>query len=109
MPDLPETLCLIATAREEYNTRITDYNMIKAAYNKVVPGWEEKQNKSCIIIRSKYGYNNYQKIKALDWVYKILDILRSGRSTSTRKLIELTTKFYVFILADYKNITDFSS
>jgi hypothetical protein len=39
----------------------------------------------------------------------MLDMLRKGRSTGSRKLIELTTKFYAFILADYQNITDFSS
>jgi hypothetical protein len=38
----------------------------------------------------------------------IFDILRSRRSISTRKLIELTTYFYSFILIDYKNIIDFS-
>jgi hypothetical protein len=36
--DLPETLCLIATAREEYNAKIIDYSIIEAVYNKVVPG-----------------------------------------------------------------------
>jgi hypothetical protein len=39
----------------------------------------------------------------------MLDIFRKGRFTSTRKLIELITKFYIFIFADYKNIIDFSS
>jgi hypothetical protein len=39
----------------------------------------------------------------------MLDILRKGRSTSAGKFIKLTTKFYVFILIDYKSITDFSS
>jgi hypothetical protein len=62
-----------------------------------------------MVIRSKYRYNNYQKIKTLNRIYKILDILRKRRSTSTGKLIELTTKFYAFILADYKSIADFSS
>jgi hemoglobin-like flavoprotein len=39
----------------------------------------------------------------------MLDMLRKGRSTSTGKLIELTTKFYTFIFADYKSITNFFS
>jgi hypothetical protein len=38
MPDLLEIQRLIAAAREEYNAKITDYNVIKAVYNKVVPG-----------------------------------------------------------------------
>jgi hypothetical protein len=59
VPDLPETPRLIAVTREEHNTKIIDYNMIKAAYDKVVPRWEKKQSKACITIRSKYGYNNY--------------------------------------------------
>jgi hypothetical protein len=83
--------------------------MVKEVYNKTIPGWEKKQEQAYIIIRSKYRYNNYQKIKTLNKVYKILDILRKRRSISTGKLIELTTKFYTFIFADYKNITDFSS
>jgi hypothetical protein len=82
--------------------------MVKEAYNKVISGWEEKQERAYITIRSKYGYNNYQKIKALNRVYKILDILRKGRSTSAGKLIELTTKFYALTLADYNSIADFS-
>jgi hypothetical protein len=36
--DLPETPRLIAVVREEYNAKVIDYNMIKAVYNKVVPG-----------------------------------------------------------------------
>jgi hypothetical protein len=42
VPDLPETPCFIAAAREEYNTKIINYNMIKAVYNKIVPGQEKK-------------------------------------------------------------------
>jgi hypothetical protein len=38
MPDLPETPRLITAAREEYNAKIIDYNMIKAVYNKIIPG-----------------------------------------------------------------------
>jgi hypothetical protein len=38
MPDLPETPYPIITAREEHNAKIIDYNMIKAIYDKVVPG-----------------------------------------------------------------------
>jgi hypothetical protein len=38
IPDLPETPRLIAASREEYNTKIIDYNMIKVVYDKVVPG-----------------------------------------------------------------------
>jgi hypothetical protein len=68
----------------------------------------EKQGKACMAIRSKCGYNNYQKVKALCWVYNILDVLWSGRSTGAGKLIELTTRFYSLTLADYKSIADFS-
>jgi hypothetical protein len=39
----------------------------------------------------------------------MLDMLRKGRFTNSGKLIELITKFYILIFADYKNITDFSS
>jgi hypothetical protein len=83
--------------------------MVKEVYNKTIPGWEKKQKRAYIAIRFKYKYNNYQKIKTLNKVYKILDIFCKGRSTSTRKLIELTTKFYALILVDYKSIADFSS
>jgi hypothetical protein len=38
MPDLPETPCLITIAREKHNAKITDYNMIKAVYDKIIPG-----------------------------------------------------------------------
>jgi hypothetical protein len=62
-----------------------------------------------MIICSKYRYNNYQKIKTLNRVYNMLDMLCRGRSTGAGKLIELTTKFYALIFADYKSITDFSS
>jgi hypothetical protein len=48
-------------------------------------------------------------MEALNKVYQMLDILRKGRSISTGKLIKLTTKFYTFILADYKSINDFFS
>jgi hypothetical protein len=33
--------------------------MVKEAYNKVIPGWEKKQKRAYITIRSKYKYNNY--------------------------------------------------
>jgi hypothetical protein len=39
----------------------------------------------------------------------MLDMLHKKYSISTGKFIELITKFYIFILVDYKNITDFSS
>jgi hypothetical protein len=73
------------------------------------PGRKKKQKRVCIIIRSKYRYNNYQKIKTLNRVYKMLDILCRGCFISAGKFIKLTTKFYTFILVDYKSITDFSS
>jgi hypothetical protein len=39
----------------------------------------------------------------------MLDVLRKRRFISAGKFIELTTKFYAFIFADYKSIADFSS
>jgi hypothetical protein len=39
----------------------------------------------------------------------MLDMFRKGYSTSGGKLIELTTKFYTLIFADYKSIIDFFS
>jgi hypothetical protein len=44
VPDLLETPHFIAVVREEYNTKIIDYNVIKAVYNKVVPG--RRRNKA---------------------------------------------------------------
>jgi hypothetical protein len=38
VPDLPETPRLIVAAWEEYNAKVIDYNIIKAIYNKIVPG-----------------------------------------------------------------------
>jgi hypothetical protein len=38
MPNLPEILRLIAAAQEEHNAKTIDYNIIKAVYNKIVPG-----------------------------------------------------------------------
>jgi hypothetical protein len=38
MPDLPETPRFITAAREKHNAKVIDYNMIKAVYNKAVPG-----------------------------------------------------------------------
>jgi hypothetical protein len=38
----------------------------------------------------------------------MIDLLRAGRKTGARKLIELTTRFYVSNLSDCESITDFS-
>jgi hypothetical protein len=107
--DLLGQLIFSAATYAEYNIKVADYKVVKEAYNKAIPGWEKKQEQAYIIILSKYRYNNYQKIKTLNRVYKMLDILQKERSINTGKLIELIIKFYIFIFADYKNITDFSS
>jgi hypothetical protein len=59
-------------------------------------------------IRSKCGYNNYQKVKSKTRVYQMLDVLRAGREKGSGKLMELTTRFYALHLADCKSVADFS-
>ena len=38
----------------------------------------------------------------------MLDVLWAGREKGSRKLIELTTRFYALHLADCKSVADFS-
>jgi hypothetical protein len=59
-------------------------------------------------IRSKCGYNNYQKVKSKTRVYQMLDVLRASREKGSGKLMELTTRFYALYLADCKSVADFS-
>jgi hypothetical protein len=57
--DLLGQPALLATACTKYNIKIADYKMVKKVYNKVIPGWEEKQGRAYMVIRFKYRYNNY--------------------------------------------------
>lgn len=92
----------------DYNTKKAEWDIKKAAYNKVIPTWNEKQARTCMAVRSKCRYNNYQKIKDFKRVFSMLDILRAGREAGSRKLMELTTRFYSLHLAKYESISDFS-
>jgi len=93
---------------DNHQQAVARYAELKNAYDRAIQAWEEKQGKACMAIRSKCGYNNFQKIKAEKRAYKMLAILRSGRSTGAGKLIELTTRFYGLTLADCKSVADFS-
>jgi hypothetical protein len=88
--------------------RHADYALAKAEYNRTLPVWTEKQGRACMAIRSKCGYNNYQKVKSKTRVYQMLDVLRAGREKGSGKLMELTTRFYALHLADCKSVADFS-
>jgi hypothetical protein len=59
-------------------------------------------------IQSKCGFNNFKKVKHLTRVYKMVNILCAGREMGSRKLIELTTRFYGLHFLDYESIADFS-
>ena len=71
--------------------------------------WTEKQSRVCMAVRSKCEFLNFSKVKEKTGVYQMLDMLKAGRETGSRKLMELTTRFYSLYLADYTSIADFSA
>lgn len=80
----------------------------KEEYDKAMVTWNERQARACMAIRSKCGFNNYQKVKPKIRVYHMIDVLRAGREMGSGKLMELTTRFYALHLADCESIADFS-
>jgi hypothetical protein len=60
-------------------------------------------------IQSKYSFNNFKKVKYLIRVYKMVNVLYTSREIGSRKLIELTIRFYGLYFSDYKSIADFSN
>ena len=92
----------------EYTAAHALWQPLKTAYDKAILNWTERQGRACMAIRSKCGFNNYQKIKTKTRVYQMIDVLRAGRETGAGKLMELTTRFYALNLSDCESIADFS-